>query len=535
LAGVVAATILFFGGICASAQEGVDLRGRGPLDASPDVTRLGNRPGMSIGRTPPSAYGRRDRQSTARPDQLVPPAGVSDYPVNYPGTLLEGLDIRELGEPGAMTIGMAIDQMVHSNPDIAAAHTEIEQARADIITAGLRANPQFFTDMQLVPYRVLAPNQADVNLAYPMDLSGKRRTRVKSAACVLRSVEWRYRDFVRAQVDNLYTVFVDTLVAQEAEKRASRLLRDAEGALEDLRIDPRAKRQEIVASEKALRQTKHDQGDAASALRDNRRALARLLNRPDPEALLVRGIVYDPRTFSDETDEARRRRLAWLKGIAFTNRPDLEAQRWNLCRAVADIDAIRASRFDDVTLLVEPYTYAPFLPDHVGWALGVTVPMPIYNRQQGNLAKGQQVVMQARALLASLENAVAAEVEAAYNAVMGTQDDMAWFKEIKEHPPDALTGPTLALRLKDRDPEVADHFDKLDRFVRVLMAERSARDDTNYYSALIQHRKSLLRLNTACACIVWGFDPSPFDPPAELPPPDAPAPRAADGAAARSR
>ena len=71
---------------------------------------------------------------------------------------------------------------------------------AHIITAGLRTNPQFFTDMQQVPDRLLAPNQVDVNFAYPMDVSGKRKARVRSAVCVLRSVAWKYQNFLRMQL-----------------------------------------------------------------------------------------------------------------------------------------------------------------------------------------------------------------------------------------------------------------------------------------------------------------------------------------------
>jgi cobalt-zinc-cadmium efflux system outer membrane protein len=467
--------------------------------------------------------------------------------VTYPQELLKELEKRMLGDPAAMTLEEAIEQMEGLNPDIAAARSELDQARSDIITAGLRTNPQFFTDMQQVPYRVLAPNQVDVNIAYPMDISGKRKARVRSAVCVLRSVEWNYRNFLRMQRDNLYTVFVDTLVAQEMEKRASRQARESEAVLRGLERDLarsraagataevlREKRLAVNGAERSLREAKHKADDAASAFRDKRMALALLLNRNDSGAIRLRGIVLDDRSFDDTTDEAKQQRLEWLKQIAFANRPDLEAQRWNLCRAMADVEVVRASRFDDVTLLAQPYTYSPVLPDRVGWALGVTIPMPIYNRQQGNLAKAQQIVAQTRAQLASLENSVAVEVEAAYNAVIDTRDDMDWYKEVRDQT-SRYDLPELTRAQRPRNDVIADHDDKLDRFVRKLIQERITRDENDYYNAIIQHRKSLLRLNTACACTVWGIDPSALDPPARLPPSVAAAIRTGTGAAARSR
>ena len=166
---------------CATAQEGIDVRSR--FDSSPGGTLPGNRPGMSIGRG--GAF-RKDMLPVARPDQLAPPPVAGDFPLTARRRTAEITDPKEpLGDLHGTTLRVAIEIMSRQNPDIIAAHSEVDQARSDIVTAGLRSNPQFYADMQQVPYRVLAPGQVDLNFAYPIDLSGKRRTRVKSA--VLRS------------------------------------------------------------------------------------------------------------------------------------------------------------------------------------------------------------------------------------------------------------------------------------------------------------------------------------------------------------
>jgi hypothetical protein len=100
------------------------------------------------------------------------------------------------------------------------------------------------------------------------------------------------------------------------------------------------------------------------------------------------------------------------------NRPDLQAQRLTVSFAEANIRAVLASRFDDLLLLVQPYTFhdgreGTGAANSLSWTVGVTVPLPIYNRQQGNLLKARQAAEQARTRLASLEWSVAAEVEAA--------------------------------------------------------------------------------------------------------------------------
>ncbi len=469
-----------FGDGLAYAQDGIDLRGR--LDSSPDGTLLGNRPGASIGRTPVSAYRRRDVLPTARPDKLIPPATLPDYPLQLSPAKEPQSGL--LGDPDGMCLAEAIDRMIRLNPDIASALSELEQARADITTAALRSNPQFFSDMQQVPYSVLAPYQVDVNIAYPMDVSKKRLNRVNSAACVLRSVEWRYKNFVRVQIDNLYTTFIDALAARQT------LIEYESGA-----EPPYVRSDETQAS---------PQDEAKSTLRDKQLALAILLNVRDPKSIKVKGLIYDRRSYcpgKDDDDPESKKALEELKRIACENRPDLNARRWDLERALADVNVVRASRFDDVTFLLQPYTYTPMLPNHVGWAFGITVPMPIYNRQQGNLAKAEQIVLQTRAQLASLEHSVSVEVEAAYNDVRDTFDDTTRFvRELAKHKsydfPKALPD----------DEMLKGNLQHLQNYVIKLKQRDLERQRRNYYDAIIRHRKSLLRINTACGCIVVPFD-----------------------------
>ena len=58
----------------------------------------------------------------------------------------------EEGPPDGLTLDQAIDLLVRQNLDLRAKQLEIPQARADVLTAGLRANPIFYADSQLVPY-----------------------------------------------------------------------------------------------------------------------------------------------------------------------------------------------------------------------------------------------------------------------------------------------------------------------------------------------------------------------------------------------
>ena len=82
--------------------------------------------------------------------------------------------------------------------------------------------------------------------------------------------------------------------------------------------------------------------------------------------------------------------LEELRRIALADRPDIAAARLGVSRARADVRLAKANAYSDVYLLWQPYTFQDNSPYGVksatSWALGVTVPLPIYNRNQGGIS-----------------------------------------------------------------------------------------------------------------------------------------------------
>ena len=80
---------------------------------------------------------------------------LSSKPVPRPpffGTLEVPKGPEDEGPPNGLTLDQAIDHFVHENLNLRAMFLELPQARADVLTASLRANPILYADAQLVPY-----------------------------------------------------------------------------------------------------------------------------------------------------------------------------------------------------------------------------------------------------------------------------------------------------------------------------------------------------------------------------------------------
>src|SRR5262249_21209868 len=121
-----------------------------PSSSAEDAGLLGGHPGVSVGRARRrSTRGPVARISDARmklPQALPKP---EEAPPSIPLALPGGKEVE--GPSNGLTLDAAIERLVHENLDLRAQFHEIPMAEADVVTAGLRANPILYADSQLIP------------------------------------------------------------------------------------------------------------------------------------------------------------------------------------------------------------------------------------------------------------------------------------------------------------------------------------------------------------------------------------------------
>jgi cobalt-zinc-cadmium efflux system outer membrane protein len=166
----------------------------------------------------------------ARGITAPPRVPISTFPLYGPLAIPAGGD--DEGPPNGLTLDAAIERLLQANLDLRAKYHEIPKAQADILTAGLRANPLLFFDAQRVPYggsggggrgggsSVQNGTEYDLNINHPLDLNGKHRARREVACRAKRVLEAQYQDAVRVEIDNLYTAFVNVLGERETVRYA---------------------------------------------------------------------------------------------------------------------------------------------------------------------------------------------------------------------------------------------------------------------------------------------------------------------------
>jgi outer membrane protein, heavy metal efflux system len=468
--------------------------------------RLGIQPGSDA-----MIFGRGGPGAPRVPTSISTPGGVYQgprdsrrgpalQPISTPkppfyGTLeLPSEEEALTGPLDGLTLEQAIERLIEANLDLRAKRLEIPQARADELTASLIGNPIIFADSQLIPYGVDSikkpdgPLQYDLNLNQPIDYARKRRARMQVAARALKVQEAQYQDAVRIAVQNLYIVYVDVLAARQAVTYAE----VSKTGLEKVLTTTMALKKEDKAVSPDVDQARSDLGiaevgllDAQENLRRSKLALAEMLNLLPEEVgrLELRGSIQDLAPLPPPDHE--------LYLIALECRPDVAAYRFGTLVAQANVQLQRANRFQDAYVYFQPYTWQNNEPygrqSGASWGIGVTAPLPLWNRNQGNIERAKLNVSQSEIERAYVERRALIEVEQAVNEYRVSGRIARRIRTEIE--------PALRQARNDRfrlfvegEATVFDYLAQQRKYNDMAKA---------YLDAAVRHRRSMLALNTA--------------------------------------
>ena len=307
-------------------------------------------------------------------------------------------EARMFQEPaGPLTMEAAIRLALEANPTIAAARREIEATEAQILQGSLRPNPGFSYTAENAG-RISRSSSAQVDL--PIERGDKRSARVEAAQ---RGRDVAVSDLsgrqlkVRAAV---MAAFFDVLAAQEL----TTLAQDSVG-LARRATDIAAKR--VVAGKVSpVEETKARVAEAGarvaltqaqSELRNARRRLASLWGNASPRFSEAQGNVdLLPAMPARESIEQR------LGTSPLIQRAQLELERR---KSLVNVE--QSKTIQDFTVSVGIQRREEAL--HEQMRFGISIPIPLYNRNQGNLLEALRREDKARDELVGTRIALASD------------------------------------------------------------------------------------------------------------------------------
>lgn len=306
---------------------------------------------------------------------------------------------------GPLTLRNAVAMALQANPGLSSALREQEATEGAVVQAGAWPNPTL--GVQLEDLR-RDNRTTTLQLSQPIELGGKRSARVTAAerardqagsALAARRAE------IRAAT---VTAFFDVLTAQER----LRLAQDSVGLAQTA---TRAAANRVAAGKVSpLEETKARVAEAGirvelmqaeGTLRSARQQLAALWGNPSPRFTQVDGVVDQLPAMASAQDIAGK-----LADAPVVRQARLEVERR---KALADLE--RAKRVPDVTVSLGAKR-VPASDGDTGSSrrnqvvLGLSVPLPIFDTNRGNVAEALSREEKARDDLAVAELQLGTEV-----------------------------------------------------------------------------------------------------------------------------
>ena len=398
--------------------------------------------------------------------------------------LLFCLGIAVMVQADPITLQQAEEQALKHNLVILAQRYDIDAADADVVTAHLFPNnPNISVSGDITPDAGRwAPDKKNYNasLTFPIELGGKKSGRVAVAENEKLATEQGFEDAVRNLLLTVRSEFYDVLNAKASLELAlsNESSLDSIVSLNKIRLqdndiaESELTRSEILAMQQHL-EVKEAQMNLHSATANLRLALG---VPPTDDNFDVRGdIAILPDSLNQSLDQ--------LQHVAMDHRADLRSLHAQLDEAIANKDLQDAMSVIDLSV-------GGYYSEQLGQSftgLTLSVPLPLFNRNQGEIQKAEIRVNQLKTQIDALEHQINTDVETAYNEVQTRRtiveqiqhDVLARSQSLKE---------TVAYSYRRGGTSILDFLD----------AERTFNDTMkSYYDSLTALHKSSFALRAA--------------------------------------
>lgn len=314
---------------------------------------------------------------------------------------------------GRLTLPDALHYAREHSPLLLAAREDIQAAKGNEVTAGLRPNPSFNLNSESYPLWESRPgsffnNQELVmTVEQPIETARKRYWRERVASALRESVESQAEDAQRLVMLQVQQTYSQVLLAQADLDSARELLADYDRILFVQKA--RFEKGEISGGE--LRRVEierfrflDDVFAAENSLRNAKAALLAAIGYPNVHEAVEAAGTLEVRAIEQD--------LGQLTGDALRYRPDIAAQRFRAAQAQNERSLQKANVVPDIS---------PF----VGYkrdlgldtlAVGIRVPLPVFNRNQGEVARAEAERRRENFRLVMTEQRIRQEVTEAYNS-----------------------------------------------------------------------------------------------------------------------
>lgn len=324
-----------------------------------------------------------------------------------------------------LTLPQAENLFLKNNYQLIAQNYQTDQARADIITAKLFDNPQLSVETQLYNqntkrfFETSKQNgEYQANISQLVKLAGKRNKNIKLAQAGVKLAEYQYFDLIRTLRYSLRSNFYKTYYAQQSAKLYQQQITSLQKLLsaseEQLKAGNIAAK-DIIRIKSLVYSLQTEYNNLENSIEDMQTDLKLMTNiKPDADLALVMDPVeeqnyqLDKAVYTNLLDSAR------------NNRADLKLTQTGIVYAENNLKVQKANAVPDVQISLAYDLQGSYPMNYTG--LGLQIPLPLFNRNQGEIKKAKIAVDAGKTLLNQQESTLENEVNNSFKSALRTEN-----------------------------------------------------------------------------------------------------------------
>src|SRR5450755_1380919 len=319
--------------------------------------------------------------------------------------------------PVKINLDEAVQLALQHNHNLLAARTTIQQSQAEETTANLRPNPTLFADWEYLP--LFSPSsqngqylqgstEADLGLGYLIERGKKRQHRLQAAKDITAQTRSLVADNERGLTFNVASLFVNVQLAESTLELAEQDLKSFQQTVDLSEIRYKAGAISETDHLKIKLQLLQFETDVEQA------QLARVQALSDLRQLLGYESVAADYDVTGQFDyQPLKGNLEDLQLKALQNRPDLRAAQQGEAAAKSQYELQRAVGKPDVTVQAN-YSHVNGINTATFYG---SIPLPIFNRNQGEIARTRFAITQAQELDKATNGQALTDVRDAYEGL----------------------------------------------------------------------------------------------------------------------
>jgi outer membrane protein, heavy metal efflux system len=389
----------------------------------------------------------------------------------------------------ALTFEEAHRRAQQENPTFQVLTAEISAAEGAQLDAGARANPELTVNPGFK--RSFGEGgsgtqfQGELGISQTFEFPGKRALRLHLASGEVKLRQIAVEGFRQQLRTTVRKAFCQALLAKQVATLRAEQLESAETFLKAARKrieNGYASDFELVKAQVDRIAAKREQGQASGELRAAKLQLAALMGAPTDTMFEVEGLLDSTVVGTAPADPT---------AFAMANHPGIRAQSLQVELAQSAVEAARLGSNPDLT--VNPVMGVSRDEQSIG--IGLTVPLPLWNRGKGNVAVANASQRRAQAELERLRQEIRQSVQSSQERIRRAEEELS------------LYTPEFLEELKNTMVRAEKVYAQNATSLLIYLEARRNRFDalSGYYEALGQRAQGLLELESA-----MGASPEPI-------------------------